>query len=159
MDNLFVTLSQSLPFRLLLGQLAHQSYYRGADKSLARSDWKNNWKVAIFRSTRRSLLLRRPGWTEKLLNFFWVAWKGYEFGRCSYSYSCSYSDLSIVFQSGWAKDLSAPRYFLVRWHFCCMQIDSWFPMWKTNCDYIRFQIRNLFFFKSGPTYCIFPTRN
>ena len=32
-------------------------------------DWKNNWKLAIFRPTRRSLLPRRPGWTDKLLNF------------------------------------------------------------------------------------------
>ena len=32
-------------------------------------DWKNNWKVAIFRPTRRSLLPRRPGWTDNLLNF------------------------------------------------------------------------------------------
>jgi len=31
---------------------------------------KNNWKVAIFRPTRRSLLLRRPGWTNNLLSFF-----------------------------------------------------------------------------------------
>jgi len=31
---------------------------------------KNNWKVAIFRPTRRSLLLRRPGWTDNLLIFF-----------------------------------------------------------------------------------------
>ena len=55
--------------------------YRGADKSLARPDWKNNWKVAIFLPTRRLLLPRRPDWTDKLLNFFfWVACK---FGRCS----------------------------------------------------------------------------
>ena len=27
-------------------------------------DWKNNWKVAIFRPTRRSLLPRRPGRTD-----------------------------------------------------------------------------------------------
>ena len=33
-------------------------------------DWKNNWKFAIFRSTRRSLPPRRPGWMDKLLNFF-----------------------------------------------------------------------------------------
>jgi len=33
---------------------------------------KNNWKVTIFRPTRRSLLPQRPGWTD---NFFWVAWK------------------------------------------------------------------------------------
>ena len=32
-------------------------------------DWKSNWKVAIFRPTRRSLLQRRPGWTDKLTNF------------------------------------------------------------------------------------------
>ena len=37
-------------------------------------DWKYNWKVAIFRPTRRSLLPRRPGWTDNLLNFFeWLA--------------------------------------------------------------------------------------
>jgi len=37
-------------------------------------DWKNNWKVAIFRPTRRSLLPRGPGWTDNHLNFFeWLA--------------------------------------------------------------------------------------
>ena len=36
---------------------------------------KNNWKFAIFRPTRRSLLPRRPGWTDNLLNFFWVAFE------------------------------------------------------------------------------------
>jgi len=38
-------------------------------------DWKNNWKAAIFRPTQRSLLPQRPGWTDNLLNFFWVACK------------------------------------------------------------------------------------
>ena len=43
-------------------------------------DWKNNWKVIIFRLTWRSLLPRRPGWadnllTDNLLNFFWVVYK------------------------------------------------------------------------------------
>ena len=33
-------------------------------------DWKNNWKVAIFRPTRRILLPRRPGWMDNLLHFF-----------------------------------------------------------------------------------------
>ena len=33
-------------------------------------DWKNNWKFAIFRPTRRLLLPRRPVWTDSLLNFF-----------------------------------------------------------------------------------------
>ena len=37
-------------------------------------DWKNNWKVAIFLPTQRSLLPWRPGWTDNLLNFFdWLA--------------------------------------------------------------------------------------
>ena len=31
---------------------------------------KNNWKVAIFPPTRRSLLLRRPGCMDNFLNFF-----------------------------------------------------------------------------------------
>jgi len=36
---------------------------------------KNNWKVAIFRPTRRSLLPRRPGWADNVLIFFleWLA--------------------------------------------------------------------------------------
>jgi len=38
---------------------------------------KNNWKVAIFHPTRRSLLPRRPCWTDNLLIFFWVACKSY----------------------------------------------------------------------------------
>jgi len=48
---------------------------------LAPSDYhvfpelKNNWKIATFRPTWRSLLPRRPGWTDKILNFFWVAFK------------------------------------------------------------------------------------
>ena len=36
---------------------------------------KNTWKVAIFRPTRRSLLPRRPGWTDNFLSFFWVSCK------------------------------------------------------------------------------------
>ena len=32
-------------------------------------DWKINWNVAIFPPTRRSLLQRRPGWTDNLLIF------------------------------------------------------------------------------------------
>jgi len=37
-------------------------------------DWKNNWKVSISRPMRRSLLPRRPGWTDNLLIFFeWLA--------------------------------------------------------------------------------------
>ena len=60
---------------------------------LAQSDYhlfsglKNNLKVAIFRPMRRSLLPQRPGWTDNLLNFYWVACKslnnGLEFGHRS----------------------------------------------------------------------------
>jgi hypothetical protein len=35
----------------------------------------NIWKVAIFRPTRKSLLPRRPGWTDKFLIFFSVLHK------------------------------------------------------------------------------------
>ena len=38
-------------------------------------DWKNNWNFAIFCPTQRSFLPRRPGWTDNVLNFFWVACK------------------------------------------------------------------------------------
>ena len=50
-------------------------YYRGADKFLARSDWKSKWKFAIFRPTRGSMLPRRPGWTDNILNCLWMACK------------------------------------------------------------------------------------
>jgi len=33
-------------------------------------DRKINWKIAIFRPTWRSLMPRRPGWTDSLLIFF-----------------------------------------------------------------------------------------
>jgi len=36
---------------------------------------KSNWKFAIFRATQRSLLPRRPGWTDNLLTFFCVTCK------------------------------------------------------------------------------------
>ena len=35
-------------------------------------DWKNNWKVKIFRPTRRSFRPRRPGWTDNVLNFIFT---------------------------------------------------------------------------------------
>ena len=66
--------------------------YNVADNSLARPDWKNNWKVAIFRPTRWSFLLRIPGWTDNVLNFFWMA---------CIAVAC--------FLPVRAKDLSAPR--------------------------------------------------
>jgi len=45
---------------------------------------KNNWKVAIFRPMRRSLMPRRPGWTDNLLNCFLSGLQKLEFGRCSF---------------------------------------------------------------------------
>ena len=49
--------------------------YRGADKSLARPDWKKQLKGRHFCPTRKSLLPWRPGWTDNLLIFFfeWLA--------------------------------------------------------------------------------------
>jgi len=69
----FLFLCQSLKSEQ--GRLCRCKFYRGVDKSLAQPDWKNNWKVSIFRPTRRSLLPRRPGWTDKFPNCFWVACK------------------------------------------------------------------------------------
>ena len=78
-------------------------------------DWKNNWKFAIFRPTRRSLLPRRPGWTDNLMNFFWVALKSYSKGlRSVLSFVGSMLNKipSLVavacFLPGRAKDLPAP---------------------------------------------------
>jgi hypothetical protein len=46
-------------------------YYRGPDKSLARPDKKKKQlKVRHFRPTQKSLLSRKPGWTDKFLIFF-----------------------------------------------------------------------------------------
>ena len=57
--------------------------YKGADKFLARPDWKNNWKVAI--------------WLTNFWFFFLSGFQKLEFGRCS------------LFLPDMAKDLSAPR--------------------------------------------------
>ena len=76
--------------------------YRGADKSLARPNWKNNWKVAIFPPTRRSLLPRKPGWTNNILNCFWVACRS----QSLVAVACFFPDRVM--------DLSAPRYVTKR---------------------------------------------
>jgi len=48
--------------------------YMGADKSLARPNWKNNWKVAIFRPKWRSLLPGDlVGRTSFWIVFEWLA--------------------------------------------------------------------------------------
>jgi len=51
--------------------LIQNQTFRGADKPKARPDLKiNNWKVATYLPTRRSLLPRSSGWTDKLMIFF-----------------------------------------------------------------------------------------
>jgi len=55
-ENVHIDYSKPSAFTTLLHH--RLQFYRGADKSLARPDWKNNLKVAIFRPTRRSLLPR-----------------------------------------------------------------------------------------------------
>ena len=51
---------------------AYSLYLATSDYHLFPGLKKSIWKVAIFRPTR-SLLPRRPGWTDNLLIFFWVA--------------------------------------------------------------------------------------
>jgi len=60
----------------LTGRLQPRRNWPTCDSTTTYSlDCKNNWKVVIFRPMRRSLLPRRPGWTDKILNFFWVPCK------------------------------------------------------------------------------------
>ena len=56
------------------------SIYRGADKSLARPDWKNNWKVAIFRP---EVIAATETWLDgQLSDFFLSGLQKLEFGHC-----------------------------------------------------------------------------
>jgi len=97
--------------------------YRGSDKSLARSNWKNNWNIAIFRPTRRSLLPRRPGWTDNLLNFFLVPCK-------------SQSLVAVAcFLPGRAKDLAALRYVYI---YMCVPPWPCGPTWTMASSFLRF---------------------
>jgi len=60
-------------------------------------DGKKNWKVVIFCTTRRSLLPRRPSWTDNFLIFFWVACKSSSNGlRCLLSFVGSMLNKSQV---------------------------------------------------------------
>ena len=51
---------------------AHRALATQKKLAACSLDWKNNWNVAIFRPTQRSLLPRRPAWTDNLLNFFFL---------------------------------------------------------------------------------------
>ena len=71
--------------------------YKGADKSLAWPDWKNNWKVAIFRLDVGVIAAAETWLDGQPSEFFLSGLQKFEFGRCS------------LFLPGWAKDLSALR--------------------------------------------------
>jgi len=77
-------------------------------------DWKNNWKVTIFRPTWRSLLLRRPGWTFRI--FFSGLQKLEQWAKKRIEVREEYAEYipSLVavdcFLPGRAKDLSAPSH-------------------------------------------------
>ena len=108
-------------------------FCRGADKSLARPDWKNNWKVATFSPTRRSLLSRRPGWTDKLLIFFGGGGglQKLEFGRCSLFPSWS----------GWELISTPVRSCLINtlgvdWICLAFDRDKWWDLLKPAMDFI-----------------------
>ena len=73
--NMVEIYCQKWVWKLLHDNQALLAFTGGADKSLDRPDWKNNWKVAIFRPTRRSILPRTHGWTDNLLHIFWLACK------------------------------------------------------------------------------------
>ena len=74
-SSLLHVLRRKVPQHFTIICFGKGSIYSGADKSLARPDRKNNWKFAIFRPTRWSLLPRRSGWTDNFLIYFWLACK------------------------------------------------------------------------------------
>ena len=107
--------------------------HRGAEKSLARTDWRSNWKTAIFRPTRKSLLLRRPGWTDNFLHFFF--------------FLSGLQILSLVasFLPGRAKDSSAPRYLNLKsnkYFLFQRQCRSWL-IGKLHDVYLEFIRKNI----------------
>jgi hypothetical protein len=84
-------------------------------------DWKNNWKVAIFRPTRRSLLPRRPGWSDNFLNFFMSGLQKLEQRtkkcielRGEYVEQIPSLVAVACFLAGRAKDFSTPSYIMSR---------------------------------------------
>ena len=51
----------------------HQEFnYRGADKSLARPDWKNNWKVANF-SFNAEVIAAAETWLDRQPSEFFLS--------------------------------------------------------------------------------------
>ena len=61
-----------------------KNIYKGADKSLARPGWKNNWKVAIFSSDTEIIAAAEIWLDRQNLNFFFLsALQNLEFDRSS----------------------------------------------------------------------------
>ena len=57
--------------------------YRGADKSLAPPEWKNNWNLVIFRPTLKVIAATETWLDGKRFEFFLSGLQNLEFGRCS----------------------------------------------------------------------------
>ena len=57
--------------------------YRGADKSLTRPDWKNNWKVAIFSSDVEVIAAAETWLDGQPSELFLSGLQKLEFGSCS----------------------------------------------------------------------------
>ena len=55
----------------------------GADKFLARSDWKNNWKIAIFSSDAEVIAAAETWLDGQPSELFLSGLQKLEFGRCS----------------------------------------------------------------------------
>ena len=58
-------------------------YYRGADKSLARPDWKNQLKVRHFSSDAEVIATAEAWLDRKTSELFLSGLQKLEFGRCS----------------------------------------------------------------------------
>ena len=88
--------------------------YRGADKSLARADWKKQVKVRHFSSDE--VIAAAVTWLDGQISvFFWVACKSYSLVALAF------------FLPGRAKDFSAPRYYngsIFREHFYTLGVPS-----------------------------------
>jgi hypothetical protein len=102
---------------------------------------KKHWKFAIFRPTRRSLLPRRLGSTDKFW-VFWAACKSYSNGlsRVKRFVGSMWNNSFACFLDGWAKVLWAPA--RIRAQHCC------------NCEWNLFRdccATSVYFFSHSTT--------
>ena len=79
-----------------VGKIIDYTTYRGADKSLARPDWKTI-ESRHFSSDAEVIASAETWFDGQLSEIFLSGLQKLEFGRCS------------LFLPGWAKDLSASR--------------------------------------------------